>query len=330
MSRAAILAYGAALPRLRLAAAQYRAAWGQCAASGLKRKAFCAYDEDAVTLAVAAARQALDGMDPARIGAIFLGATTLPYEEKPSTATVATALGVDGAAAVHEIRGSPSAGVQALSLAADWCAARPERLALAIAADAPSAEPDTPAEHGFGAGAAAFVVGAGAQDTAIAAIGDACAVTIESFGARFRRRGSNATGDLELRTRDAQAAASRLAALAGYRPADRLALGIGGRSGADLARILGGQADDVFPGVGDAGAASAALGLVHWLDAAEAAVQVNAVGLGSGAYCLALAVTGGPHRRAGLADRIGGGEEVDYVAYLRHRRVLSSRLGDTA
>ena len=54
-----IESYGVALPTLRLPASAYVEAWGSCAARGLKQKAFCAYDEDPVTLGIGAAREAL-------------------------------------------------------------------------------------------------------------------------------------------------------------------------------------------------------------------------------------------------------------------------------
>ena len=83
-----IESYGAALPTLRLPASAYVAAWGSCQARGMKQKAFCAYDEDAVTLGIEAARVALGRMGrEAKIAALFFGATTPPYDEKPCEAS---------------------------------------------------------------------------------------------------------------------------------------------------------------------------------------------------------------------------------------------------
>ena len=69
-----IESYGVALPTLRLPASAYVEAWGSCAARGLKQKAFCAYDEDPVTLGIGAARQALLRLPTSvEIGALFFG-----------------------------------------------------------------------------------------------------------------------------------------------------------------------------------------------------------------------------------------------------------------
>ena len=84
--------YGVALPDLRLPASAYVEAWGSCGARGMKRKAVCTYDEDAVTLAIEASRRALRRLrGEVRIDGLFFGVTTPPYDEKPSAATLATA-----------------------------------------------------------------------------------------------------------------------------------------------------------------------------------------------------------------------------------------------
>lgn len=331
-----LTSYATALPRLRIGADTYRVAWGQCAARGLRRKAFCAYDEDAVTLAVAAARRTL-----ARIGAapsfdaLFLGATSLPYEEKPSAATVLTALTPRRDIRTVELSGSPQAGLQALVAAWEFCAANPGRHALAIAADAPSAPADAPYEHGLGAGAAAFLVG---PDAAVARFWATASVSRETFGARHRRRGEAALADLELRTDDV---APVLADLTAGAPDlirhDRLALGCDAGAARKAMRAFAATEGTTclpWPEIGDAGAALAPLALAGALDEARDGETVLAVAIGAGASALRLAAGDGLARLAGtaptLAELSEGGEEVDYIAYLRHRRMLSSRFGGTA
>lgn len=333
-----LAAYAAALPALRLPADAYKTAWGSCAARGLKRKAFCAYDEDPVTLAVAAARGALGRLEDgggAGFDALFLGATTLPYEEKPAAATVLTALTARRDVRVVEIGGSPQAGLQALAAAWEFCAARPGRRALAVAADAPTAPPDMPYEHALGAGAAAFLVVPGGT---VATFRDSAAVSRETFGARLRRRGEPTQRDLELRTDDlGPVVADLAAALGGADAPDRAA--VGGDPGAvkRCQRPLKLPEDAVsapWPELGDAGAATAPLALVDALDRAAPGEDVLAVALGAGATALRLQTGSGlpavQHRGRSLADLAAAGREVDYLAYLRHRRLLSSRFGGTA
>ena len=329
-----IESYAAALPALRLPASAYVAAWGSCGARGLRRKAFCAYDEDAVTLGIEAARGALARLGgEIRIDAIFFGATSPPYDEKPSAATLATALTDATDLRVTEIGGSPQAGMQALMSAIEFCSAGKGRRALAVAADAPSAPPDAGYEHALGAGAAAFVVG---EDGAVAEFTDSFAVTRETFGARFRRHGAHQISDLELRTRDSLAALQALGRIMTLDKVRRIALGADAGLMRGAARALGfpdAACDALWSEIGDTGAAAAPLALAAALDEARAGDIILAAGIGAGATAAAFRAGKGLARLrrkgAKVADLAAAGAEVDYISYLKHRRVLSSRFGGT-
>jgi 3-hydroxy-3-methylglutaryl CoA synthase len=332
MIMAGIESYATALPTLRIPASAYVAAWGSCGARGMKQKAFCAYDEDAITLAIEAARAALArfGRD-VHIDALFLGVTTPPYDEKPSAATVPTALFPHADLRVTEIAGSPQAGVQALVSAVEFCAAKPGRYALAIAADAPEGPPDGSFEHALGAAAASFVVG---PDGAAAELIDSFAVTRETFGARFRRHGDETISDLELRTRDNQMSLQALGRVAKLEKVKRVALGADAGLMRGAGRALGlpdAIVDGTWTLIGDAGAASAPFALAAALDEARAGETVLCAAIGSGATAALLRVGKGLTRirRGGekVADQMEAGRTVDYISYLKHRRVLSSRTG---
>ena len=332
---AGIESYGIALPTLRLSANAYVEAWGACAARGLKKKAFCAYDEDAVTLGIDAARQALCRLhSDVAISAVFLGVTTPPYDEKPSASTLPTALFENSAIRVTEITGSPQAGIQAVVSAAEFCLAGKDRYALAVAADAPIGPADASFEQALGAAAAAFVVG---PNGAAASFEGSFSVTQETFGSRFRRHGKDTLSDLELRTRDNLAGVrglARLLAAAKSGKIKRLALGADAGLMLNAGRMLGvpdGEIDALWSMIGDAGSASAPFALAAALDVARAGEKVLCAGIGSGATA-ALFTAGkelAKRRRKGskVADLVAGGKMVDYVTYLKHRRMLSSRFG---
>jgi 3-hydroxy-3-methylglutaryl CoA synthase len=323
---ASIIGYAAQLPTLRLPASAYKAAWGSCAASGLIRKTVCAYDEDAVTLAIAAAQAALAAAGHPRIVALYLGSTTLPYEEKPSSASVLTALTAE-TPPVYELRGSPQAGLQALALAAREADLLSEgACALAIAADVPAAPADAPYEHALGAGAAAFVLGPG---SGIATVGAPLGLSRETFGARFRRRGDATMSDLELRTQEDRAVMAALGAAHDLR-ADHLATGLSPRAGGALAKLAGAQGDTLWPQLGDCGAASAPVALTDRLDAAEAGQQVLAVAVGAGAYAVPLTINAPQTASSPVSLQLEAGSEIDYTQYLKHRRILSTPFGGTA
>lgn len=335
MIMAGIESYAAALPALRLPASAYVTAWGSCSARGMKQKAFCAYDEDPVTLGVDAARAALARLArEVKVAALFFGCTTPPYDEKPSAATLPTALFADSVLRVTEISGSPQAGLQALLSAIEFCTVHQGSYALAVAADAPFAPPDAGFEHALGAGAAAFVVGP--EGEAASPVMD-MAVTRETFGARFRRHGQKELSDLELRTRDREAALSDLGKalkLAGAPPPARLALGADAGLMRGAARALGAPdavVDSLWTEIGDAGAAASPLAFAAALDEAAAGETVLAVAVGAGATAAlfraepGLAALRAKGRR--VADLVAGGRQADYMAYLKHRRILSSRFG---
>ncbi|MFG1285071.1 hypothetical protein [Xanthobacter autotrophicus] len=319
-----IQSYGAAFPTLRLSAQAYRDAWGACAAKGLRRKAFCAFDEDPLTLAISAARNALAGgeANAGDVGALFVGATTWPYEEKPAAASLVTALLGTDAIRTAELRGSRQAGLQALLAAAEYVAAHPDRLALAVAVDAPSAAPDAPYEHALAAGAAAFVVG---SRPAIATIAGDTAVTMETFGSRFRRHGEAQIHDLELRVDDD---AKSLDAVARVQPKQlytQLATGGSNELAARAARHFGGEPDGLWPDLGDTGAAGACIALAHSLDTATVGDRILALAVGGGATAVTVEVTAQPKHPAGVTEALRGGRDTDYLSYLKHKRVIGAK-----
>jgi 3-hydroxy-3-methylglutaryl CoA synthase len=116
--------WAATLPALRLTTKEIADAWGACAARGLLRKAVCAFGEDPVTLAVTAANACIQSAGAPKqieLSAIFVGATTLPFDEKPSSSSIASYVSDSPLVRVTEIRGSPQAGLQALASAHEFC-----------------------------------------------------------------------------------------------------------------------------------------------------------------------------------------------------------------
>lgn len=318
-----IISLASAFPDWRLNTSAYAAAWGANAARGLQRKPFCGFDEDAISLAVAAGRAALARLDQApHVAALFLGSTTLPYEEKPASATVVTALFDNHAVRTVEIRGSLQAGLQALLAAAEYCMAHSGAYALAIASDAPQAAVDASIEHALAAGAAAFVVGPG---PGLAEIGEDRAITIETFGSRFRRNGEKHVRDLELRLSEVGAAARALGKFA-FGKIDRLALGAAPDVARAIERIFGVASDGLWPQLGDAGAAGAPIALAHVLETAAIGETVLAAGIASGATALTLRRTQGPPLAPSpsVLQQLLGGSETDYIGYLKHRRMLAN------
>ena len=154
-----ITGFGGYVPRLRLPRAAIAVAH-QWMAPGLKaqakgQRAFCSWDEDSVTMAVEAARDALGDTARGNITAATLASTTLPFADPASSAIVANALGLDPAVrtldVAHSVRATTS-GLAAALRSGDGPA-------LFIASDRPRGKPASSQEIGCGAGAAAFLLG---------------------------------------------------------------------------------------------------------------------------------------------------------------------------
>ena len=82
---AGITSYGAYIPLHRLSRTEIARAWGEGEAPG--EKAVANFDEDSLTMAVAAARDCLKGIDPGSIEGLYFASTTAPYKEKQTAAT---------------------------------------------------------------------------------------------------------------------------------------------------------------------------------------------------------------------------------------------------
>ena len=171
-----ITAWGAYIPRLRLERAVIASthAWMAPSLKGLAqgRRAYCCWDEDVVTMAVEAARECLGRRDRAKVAEVDLASTTAPTADLQSSAIVAVALRLQRTVRALDFGGSQRAGVAALSTALQ--AAR--HPTLVIGSERPRARPASTQEMQYGAGAAAFLVGA--EDVAAEIIGSASSTTL--------------------------------------------------------------------------------------------------------------------------------------------------------
>lgn len=163
---------GTYLPRRRLDRALMAKAWGTRARGS---RTVAAIDEDAFTMGLEALR-ATAGTDASGIDAVFFASTTAPYVEKQIASMVATVADLPRAVRVADFTGSTRAGLTALRSAFDAVAAGGATRAVAIAADARVAEPESALEAQLGDGAAAVEV---ASDGVVAELVAAASVAEE-------------------------------------------------------------------------------------------------------------------------------------------------------
>ena len=149
-----IKAFGAYIPRYRLG--QETVGWGSPV-----EKAVANFDEDSVTMAVAAGRECLRWGDREEVDGVLFATTTPPYAEKQCAAIIAAALDLRRDIFTADVTGVLRAGTSALKMAADSINAGSARQVLVVASDARLAAPRGEMERNLGDGAAGVIL---AQD----------------------------------------------------------------------------------------------------------------------------------------------------------------------
>ena len=117
------------------------------------------FDEDSITMAVAAGVECLKGIDRQAIDGLFFASTTSPYKEKLSAVTVATALDLPTNIMVADFANSLRAGTMAVRSALDAIKAGSAHRVLVVAADCRVGEPQSVWERNCGDGAGAVLIG---------------------------------------------------------------------------------------------------------------------------------------------------------------------------
>jgi len=321
---AGIIRYGSYVPFFRL----QRAAMG----AGKGERAVASFDEDSVSMAVEAARDAVRGGVP--IDAILFATTSPAYAEKLDSATIQAALDLPEQIASLGLAGSTRMGLAALLVGLDLAAAG--RAALVCASDVVTGLPGGSRESQGGDGAVAFVTGADAG--AIARLIGRASMTMEILDVwrlpeeRFPKQWEErfiaetmapAITDTARRALDAagvEASSLSTVILDGTNP----------RSLAGLPKALGLKpeqiADPLAATVGRTGAAHAGLLLARALDQAKPGDRILVVCEADGADALVFEVTGAitdakPVRKV---DRWIASKRNDlgYNNYLKWRGVL--------
>ncbi|HET6277630.1 MAG TPA: hydroxymethylglutaryl-CoA synthase, partial [Candidatus Polarisedimenticolia bacterium] len=119
-------------------------------------------DQDTITMSVEASRHALRraGIDPAKIGAIYIGSESHPYAVKPSGTVVAEAIGATPEIHCADLEFACKAGSEGMFIAMSLVKAQQVEYALGIGADTSQGAPGDALEYSASAGAAAFLFGA--------------------------------------------------------------------------------------------------------------------------------------------------------------------------
>ncbi|MCU0579687.1 MAG: SDR family NAD(P)-dependent oxidoreductase [Desulfobacterota bacterium] len=158
-----ITSYGGYIPRLRLNRMSIFQEMGWFAPAIVMvaqgERSFCNWDEDSLTMAVAASQDCLRGLDQSRVEALFLASTTLPFADRGNAGIVKTALNLRDDLLVQDMTSSQRAGTGALLTALGSLRDRPGGEILVTAADKRETKGAYFYEMWFGDGAASLLVG---------------------------------------------------------------------------------------------------------------------------------------------------------------------------
>jgi len=296
---AGIVSYGAYIPYYRLPRSVINKAWGR--AGGRGEKAVANYDEDAISMAVAAGMDCLNGTDPQTVDALFLATTNAPYKERQNSTIAATALDLRRDTRTADFANCLRAGTTAMLSAIDAIKAGSLKNAIVTAADTRLGGAAGDNEQFFGDGAAALLLGNEKVAVEIEGSYTISEDMVDSWRAHddiFVRTWEERFGlDEGYRKIPAEAAAMvmKQCNLTPKDIAKACYYGPYTRRHTELGRVMGFEPDQIqeplLDTVGNTGAALPLMILVSALETAQPGDRILLVGWGSGSDALVLRVT---------------------------------------
>ena len=337
-----IVGYGACIPRFRIRAEEIARVWGG-ADDGLpiEEKSVAGLDEDAVTMSIEAARNALARAEikPQQLRAVWVGSESHPYAVKPSSTMVAEAIGAAGAVLAGDWQFACKAGTEALQAAIALVGSGMADYAMAIGADTAQGKPNDALEYTAGAGGAAYVVGPKEHSLAYLEGSYSYVTDTPDFFRRpymhYPEHGNRFTGEPAYFDHTLHAARGLMEEM-GYKSSD-FGYAIFHQPNVKFpqtaARQLGFTKEQIAPGllsgkVGNTYSGAAMIGMTAVLDIAKPRDRILLCSFGSGAGSDAFSFVVGDkiNERRGRAPKtawyVSRREVIDYALYARYRGKL--------
>ena len=337
-----IAGYGAYVPRYRLPASEIARIWSEGeGAPPIREKAVAGLDEDAATMAIEAARNALARaeIDPQWLRAVWVGSESKPYAVKPTSTIVAEAIGATPSVQAADWEFACKAGTEAMQAAIALVGSGMADYAMAIGADTAQGRPSDALEYTAASGGAAYVIGPRENSLAYLEGSYSHVSDTPDFYRRahehYPQHGGRFTGSPAYFTH-VLGSASHLMEELGYTAMDYATAVLhqpNSKFPTRAARALGFSREQVAPGllvdvVGNTYAGSSMLGLTAVLDVAKPGDRILLVSFGSGAGsdAFSFVVTGAVRDRQDKAlktkDYIARRKAIDYAQNVRFRAKL--------
>jgi len=161
-----IAGWGSYIPLYRVAVEEIAKMWGKSARHFkeellIDEKAVAGQDEDVATIAVEAAKNALQrsGLAPTSLGAVFVGSESKPYAVKPTGTIVAEAIGATPRILAADMEFACKAGTETLQCCIGLVGSGMINYGMAIGADTAQGAPADSLEFSAGCGGTALIVG---------------------------------------------------------------------------------------------------------------------------------------------------------------------------
>ena len=339
-----IVSYGAYIPKYRIKIEDIARVWGDDAdilKAGLmvNEKSVPDVDEDAATIAVEAARSAVDrsAIDAQRVGAVYTGSESHPYAVKPTSTIVAEAVGATPVLTAADYEFACKAGTAAIQTCMGLVSSGMIDLGLAIGADVAQGAPGDALEYTAAAGGVAYVIGNKESELA-AIIEDTYSFTTDTpdfwrrEGMPYPEHGGRFTGEPGY-FKHVTNAAKGLMQKIDSKPEDydyAVFHQPNGKFPSRAASMLGFSKEQIKPGLvvtrlGNTYSGSCMMGIAATLDQAKPGDRIFATAFGSGAGSDAFSITV-TDRIEEIRDSAAKVEElladptyVDYATYARHK-----------
>lgn len=291
---AGITSYGAYIPFYRLG--KETAGWGMPI-----EKPVGNFDEDSLTMAVAAGMDCISGGDREAVDGLVLATTTSPYIEKQGAALVAAAVDLRRDIVTNDVSNSLRAGTQALRSALDAVKAGSAKQVMVTVSDCRTGTPGSEFDQTSGDGAGSFLIG---DEGVIAEVIDSFSVSDEVLD-NWRAEGDGAvrswedrfvlqTGYLAVMPEAIQGLLKKVNL--GIKDIDKAVLyGPNPRRHTEMTRQLGLEAsqvqDPLFGQMGNTGAAYVPMQLIAALEDAKPGQKILVAAYGDGADAFLVETT---------------------------------------
>ena len=337
-----IVGYGSYIPRYRLPGAEIARIWtGGNGGSPVKEKAVAGLDEDVVTMAIEAARNAIQsaGIDARDIRAVWVGSESHPYAVKPTSTIVAESIGASPNIQAADWEFACKAGSEAVQAAIGLVGSGMTQYILSIGMDTAQGRPGDALEYTAGSGGAAFLLGPAAESYAVFQGSYSYVTDTPDFwrraGESYPSHGDRFTGEPAYFAHTLSAASALMemmnSAASDYDHAVFHQPNV--KFPARAAKVLGFAPEQIRAGllaneIGNVYSGSCMIGLTAILDGAQPGDRILMVSYGSGAGSDAFdlrvseRIRDRPRDIYSTADYIARRSPIDYATYVRYREKL--------